>query len=142
LRALLLSAVDRSAAPMLFIHAANDYSIAPGKALASEMRRLGKPSQLVVYPRFGRDARDGHNLVYRSVRTWERDVFAFLAVHVGASTGVPSPSSSLVTDGFCGWDDEEAIAVWERGGAWGPESARCVLGGNAAYAHYASLLAV
>ncbi|HEX5865004.1 MAG TPA: alpha/beta fold hydrolase, partial [Casimicrobiaceae bacterium] len=93
LRARLLSAVDRSAAPVLFIHATNDYSIAPGEALASEMRRLGKPSRLIVYPAVGRDARDGHNLVYRSVRTWERDVFTFLTVHV-AGSGSADPRSS------------------------------------------------
>jgi hypothetical protein len=35
-----------------------------------------------VYPAVGRDTRDGHNLVYSSVRTWERDVFAFLTVYL------------------------------------------------------------
>jgi dienelactone hydrolase len=93
LRARLLSAVDRSAAPVLFIHAANDYSIAPGEALVSEMRRLGKPSRLIVYPVVGRDARDGHNLVYRSVPTWELDVFAFLTVHVGGPSGAQTEFS-------------------------------------------------
>jgi dienelactone hydrolase len=93
LRARLLSAVDRSAAPVLFIHAANDYSIAPGEALVSEMRRLGKPSRLIVYPVVGRDARDGHNLVYRSVPTWELDVFAFLTVHVAGSSSAQTEFS-------------------------------------------------
>jgi hypothetical protein len=99
LRARLLSAVDRSAAPVLFIHATNDYSIAPGEALVSEMRRLGKPSRLIVYPAVGRDARDGHNLVYRSVPMWERDVFAFLTVHVAGSrsaqTEFPPPRPNV-----------------------------------------------
>ena len=82
LRARLLAAVGRTRAPVLFIHAANDYSLAPGKALASEMQRLRKPHGLKLYSAIGRESRDGHNLVYRSVSTWERDVFGFLAAHL------------------------------------------------------------
>jgi dienelactone hydrolase len=82
LRARLLAAVGRTRAPVLFIHAANDYSVAPGKALASEMQRLRKPHQLKLYSAIGRESRDGHNLVYRSVSTWESDVFGFLAAHL------------------------------------------------------------
>jgi hypothetical protein len=47
------------------------------------MQRLGKPYALKIYPAFGADARAGHNLVFRSVRTWEADVFAFLDAHLG-----------------------------------------------------------
>jgi dienelactone hydrolase len=82
LRARLLAALGRTTAPVLFVHAVNDYSIAPGEAMASEMRRLGKTYCLKVYPAVGRTTRDGHNLVYHSVRTWEADVFAFLTAHV------------------------------------------------------------
>ena len=78
LRERLLTAVGHTSASVLFIHAANDYSVAPGEALAGEMERLKKPHELHIYPAFGRTAREGHNLVYRSVDTWERDVFAFL----------------------------------------------------------------
>jgi dienelactone hydrolase len=78
LRERLLSAVGRMSAPAFFIHAENDYSIAPGPALAAEMQRLGNPHALKIYPPFGADTRAGHNLVFRSVRTWEADVFAFL----------------------------------------------------------------
>ena len=56
----------------------NDDSIAPGESLAAEMQRLKKVHQLHIYPAVGRSPRDGHNLVYRSVTTWERDVFTFL----------------------------------------------------------------
>jgi len=78
LRARLLAAVGRMSAPVLFIHAANDYSTAPGEALAARMQRLKKVHQLNIYPAVGRSPRDGHNLVYRSVTTWERDAFTFL----------------------------------------------------------------
>jgi dienelactone hydrolase len=69
LRERLLGAVGRMSAPAFFIHAENDYSIAPGPALAAEMQRLGKPHALKIYPPFGADTRAGHNLVFRSVRT-------------------------------------------------------------------------
>jgi carboxymethylenebutenolidase len=82
LRARLVDAVSRIAAPVLFVHAANDYSVAPGESLATAMQRHGKLSGLKIYPGFGRDVRDGHNLVFRSVPTWESDVFSFLEAHV------------------------------------------------------------
>ena len=78
LRARLLAAVGRTTAPVFFIHAANDYSIAPAKALAAEMARLGKPHKVRIYPSFGHSAGDGHGFVHLSVATWEPDVFAFL----------------------------------------------------------------
>jgi hypothetical protein len=69
-------------APALFIHAKNDYSIEPGPALAAEMKRLGKPHELKMYPPFGADTRAGHNFLFRSVATWESDVFAFLGAQL------------------------------------------------------------
>ena len=82
LRARLLAAVDRTTAPVLFIHAANDYSIAPGEGLAAEMQRVGRPHRLEIYPAVGRTAKEGHNFVFRAVATWEPDVFAFLDRHL------------------------------------------------------------
>jgi carboxymethylenebutenolidase len=81
LRARLLSAVDHTA-PVFLLHAANDYSTAPGKALATEMRRLGRPYRVKIYPAVGRTTREGHNFVYHSVAAWEPDVFAFLDEHL------------------------------------------------------------
>jgi dienelactone hydrolase len=81
LRARLLTVVAETTVPIFFIHAANDYSVAPGNALAAEMARRGKPFRLKVYPAFGTTASDGHNIVDLSVATWEHDVFAFLDEH-------------------------------------------------------------
>jgi dienelactone hydrolase len=83
LRERLLAAVGRMSAPAFFIHAENDYSTAPGPALAAEMQRLAKTHTLMIYPPFGEDTRAGHNLIFHSVRTWESDVFAFLDEHLG-----------------------------------------------------------
>jgi carboxymethylenebutenolidase len=82
LRARLLTAVGATTVPIFFIHAANDYSLAPGKALAAEMARLGKPHRIKIFPPFGTTASQGHNLVDLSPVTWERDVFAFLDEHL------------------------------------------------------------
>ncbi len=77
LRARLLAAVDRTAVPIFFIHAANDYSLA-GKALDAELARLGKTHRLKIYPPVGQTAEEGHDFPNRCVSSWETDVFAFL----------------------------------------------------------------
>jgi carboxymethylenebutenolidase len=77
LRARLIAAVRR-APPVFFVYAANDYSTAPGRALADEMQRLGRPHGLKIYPAAGRTAREGHNFIFGNVTLWEPDVFAFL----------------------------------------------------------------
>jgi len=78
LRARLLSAVGVTTVPTFFIHAANDYSVAPGRALAAEMARVGRAYRLKIYPSFGTTASDAHNIVDLGVAVWEDDVFAFL----------------------------------------------------------------
>jgi dipeptidyl aminopeptidase/acylaminoacyl peptidase len=78
LRARLLKAVGGTMVPIFFIHTANDYSVAPGEALAAQMARLDKPHRLKIYPPFGATASEGHNFVHLSVATWEPDVFTFL----------------------------------------------------------------
>jgi len=78
LRARLLAAVSHTAVPVFFLFAANDYSVAPGKALAAEMARRSKPHRLTIYPPVGRTAREGHGFVHLRVAAWEPDVFAFL----------------------------------------------------------------
>jgi dienelactone hydrolase len=78
LRARLLEAVAHIQAPALFIHAANDYSLNPGKALDARLEQLGKPHQLKIYPPIGSTPDDGHNFPLSGVTIWENDVFAFL----------------------------------------------------------------
>jgi carboxymethylenebutenolidase len=78
LRARLLKAVGRMTVPVFFIHTENDYSVAPGKALAAEMARRGKAHRIKIYPAFGATTFEGHNIVHLSVATWEPNVFTFL----------------------------------------------------------------
>lgn len=78
LRARLLAAVGGTSAPVFFIHAANDYSVTPGTALAAERVRRGRTAESRIYPPVGKTAAAGHDFVFLSPSVWERDVFAFL----------------------------------------------------------------
>lgn len=82
LRARHLAAIARTAAPIFFIHAENDYSLAPGKALDARLQQLGKPHRLKIYPPIGHTLDDGHGFLYLGVSSWEPDVFAFLDEHM------------------------------------------------------------
>jgi carboxymethylenebutenolidase len=81
LRSRMLAAVDKMTVPVLLLHTANDYSVAPGKAMAGELARLSKPCVLKIYPPVGQSASDGHNFLYTNVSQWENDVFEFLDEH-------------------------------------------------------------
>jgi len=78
----MLAAVRSTGVPIMLVHAANDYSTAPGLALAEELAKLGKPHTLKIYPPFGNTSDDGHNIIYNGVAEWEGDVFGFLDMHV------------------------------------------------------------
>ncbi len=78
LRTRLLDALSCITAPVMLIHAANDYSIHPGQAMDSVMTRLRRPHALKIYPAIGTSVNDGHNLIFESMETWKADVFAFL----------------------------------------------------------------
>jgi dienelactone hydrolase len=82
LRARLLAAVARVSAPVFFVHAANDFSVAAGKALDARLLELGKPHLLKIYPPFGRTAEEAHDLLHLGVNIWEADVFAFLGEYM------------------------------------------------------------
>jgi carboxymethylenebutenolidase len=53
LRKRLIAAVGRVAVPVLFVYTENDYSVAPGKALDTELARQSKVRRLIVFPPFG-----------------------------------------------------------------------------------------
>ena len=78
LRERIRASLARLQVPVLLIYAQNDYSLGSAKALPAELETLGKTHELRLYPPIGTTQRDGHNLLYRSVPTWEADVFAFL----------------------------------------------------------------
>jgi dienelactone hydrolase len=82
LREHLLGAVRKINAPLMLIHASNDYSTAPGIAMAAERKRISKPGVLKIYSAVGKTSEEGHNFVYSAVDRWETDVFKFLDANV------------------------------------------------------------
>jgi dienelactone hydrolase len=78
LRRRLFAALPRIRAPVFFIHAANDYSLDPGKQMDERLARLAKPHRLKIYPPIGSTPDDGHAFPLIGVKIWEPDVFAFL----------------------------------------------------------------
>ena len=78
LRARLIAAVGRLTAPVFFVYAANDFSVAPGKVLDAEMTRRSKAHRLKVFSAFGQTPYEGHWFIYQGITSWEHDVFAFL----------------------------------------------------------------
>src|SRR5215467_1346730 len=82
LRERLLTAVRKTDAAIMLIHAENDYSTGAGRALAVELERLHKPHSLKIYPKVGLTSDDGHNMLYENIPAWEDDVFKFLDQHV------------------------------------------------------------
>jgi dienelactone hydrolase len=83
LRDKLVSAARNINAPIMIIHAQNDYSLNPGYSLDSLLNQLQKPHLLEIYPRFGHSADEGHNMIFLDTKIWERDVFKFLAENLG-----------------------------------------------------------
>jgi carboxymethylenebutenolidase len=82
LRERLLSAVRKTSAPLMLIHASNDYSTAPCNEMAAERKRINNPQVLKIYSAVGKTPEEGHNFVYSAVDRWETDVFKFLDANV------------------------------------------------------------
>jgi carboxymethylenebutenolidase len=78
----MLKAVRNTTVPLMLLHAANDFSMVPGQAMADELASLGKPHVLKIYPAIGKTHGDGHNFVYTAIDQWKDDVFRFLDEHV------------------------------------------------------------
>jgi carboxymethylenebutenolidase len=77
-----VAAVDKTAAPVMLVYAANDFDTTPGKDISAALDRLHKPHLLNIYPAVGKTSDDGHNLLYLAIPEWESDVFRFLDEHV------------------------------------------------------------
>jgi carboxymethylenebutenolidase len=82
LRERLRAAAEKTTAPIMLVQAANDYSTAPSRELAGELRRLHKSYVLKIYPPVGQTSDDGHNFLYIGIPQWEHDVFGFLDEHL------------------------------------------------------------
>lgn len=77
LRARLIQAAKNISVPVFIGHAENDYSVTPGQALDSVMKRLNKPHVLKIYPPSGNTPSEGHNFLFLSPSMWEADAIEF-----------------------------------------------------------------
>jgi len=82
LRGRILASVNKTSAPIMLLHAINDYDTTPGREIAAELERLHKPHLLKIYPAVGTTSDDGHNFLYFAIPKWETDVFQFLDANV------------------------------------------------------------
>ncbi len=75
----LIDAVRDARIPMMFVYAENDYDISPGVVFSREMRRMGKPVSLRIYP-FGETEQEAHEIAIRSegIKMWGPDVMKFI----------------------------------------------------------------
>lgn len=81
LRDLMTQAAQAAPIPVFFFQAENDISVAPSQTLFAIRQRTGLPSELHIYPRFGRSPTDAHSFPYRGVSVWSADVLRFLDQH-------------------------------------------------------------
>lgn len=78
LRTAMLEAARQLAVPICLVQAANDYSTAPTRELAAELRQHGKVHAARVFPPFGLTADEGHLFFQNGAPIWGPWVRAFL----------------------------------------------------------------
>ncbi|MBM4298162.1 MAG: hypothetical protein FJ143_10520 [Deltaproteobacteria bacterium] len=84
LRDRLIRAVGRTTIPIMFVQAENDYELAPSRVLSAELRELGKPHKLAIFPPYGTTREEGHGVFCtRATDVWGDEVLSFLESHVG-----------------------------------------------------------
>jgi dienelactone hydrolase len=78
LRATMLEAARQLAVPICLVQAENDYSTAPTREIATELRRHGRVCAARVFPPFGLTADEGHLFFQNGAPIWGAWVRAFL----------------------------------------------------------------
>ena len=84
LRSVLIRAVERTQAPILFIQADNDYSTQPSKVLYAAARAAHRTTQIHIYPPFhgaGVGGMQGHSFAWLGVTKWWPEAFGFIEGH-------------------------------------------------------------
>jgi dienelactone hydrolase len=78
----LKQSVRKIKVPVYFIQAENDFSIKPSLVLSEEMKRLGKPCEVKIYPPNGKTPMEGHAFI-DAYTVWGPDVFPQLDKWIG-----------------------------------------------------------
>jgi dienelactone hydrolase len=77
--ALLLDMVARARGSFLFLQAANDFDLTPSEALAARCAEIGRPHERVVFPPFGANEMEGHQIWIHAPHVWSPVVLPYLA---------------------------------------------------------------
>jgi dienelactone hydrolase len=130
LRARLLTAIDRIAVPVFFIHAENDYSLSSGKVLDARRQQIGKPHRLKIYPPIGQTVEDGHDFLHLGVkRLGARRVRLFGREH--AEVSMPADRRGLRNYRQTAPCQNVALLAWARqpcGSGWNQQIPRTPFG--------------
>jgi dienelactone hydrolase len=78
LRKLMVQAARQSKAPLFFLQAQNDYSLAPSRTLFDATHAADPRNEIHIYPAFGSSPGAGHSFAWRGVQVWGDDVLGFL----------------------------------------------------------------
>jgi dienelactone hydrolase len=95
LRASLITAARQIKAPVMMIHARNDYSLHPGQVLDSVFTGLHVAHELKIYPPSGSSLAEGHGLIFLNTSQWEADVLKQQSTELGESLFGTAISKSL-----------------------------------------------
>ena len=78
-RRLILETAENVDAPLMLVHARNDFSVDPARALESVLARRNPLSRVAIYPPVGDGPDDGHVFCTLGADQWAPDVERFLA---------------------------------------------------------------
>lgn len=78
LQRVMKQAVENTNNPIFFFQAENDYDLSPSNTLSLHMTKLGKITDVKIYPAFGKSAKQGHSFPYTGVSVWFSDALMFI----------------------------------------------------------------
>ena len=82
LRAFLESYTDEIRCPVLLLQAENDFDLTPSEALAARRRAAGGICERHLFPPFGANSMEAHQIWVHAPQTWGPVVLPFLARHL------------------------------------------------------------
>ena len=78
----MVEAAKKVTMPIMFVQAANDFSIRPTNEIAAALAGTQVPFEARIYPAFGHTRHEGHFLAGRGPLVWGPDVRRFLEKHL------------------------------------------------------------
>ena len=86
LRPFLLRHAEAIRCPVLLVQAENDYDLAPSAAIAEGLRAAGGTCLRHLFPAFGADRHEAHQIWVHAPHLWAPVVLPFLARHLGGAS--------------------------------------------------------